>query len=173
MIEAASQLHPSCEFLLPLAPTLTPEHIDQVRAMLPANGPRIILVDDARTTLYHARASVVASGTATVEAALIGNPFIVVYRVSKVTYSVARRVVKVPYVAMVNLIAGREVVPELIQDDFTAANVVSHLQNLLCDEAVRSRIQADLAKVGASLHSARSPIEQVAGITMELMGSAR
>ena len=173
MIEAASQLHPSCEFLLPLAPTLTPEHIDQVRAMLPANGPRIILVDDARTTLYHARASVVASGTATVEAALIGNPFIVVYRVSKVTYSVARRVVKVPYVAMVNLIAGREVVPELIQDDFTAANVVSHLQNLLCDEAVRSRIQADLAKVGASLHSARSPIEQVAGITMELMGRAR
>jgi len=173
MIEAASQLHPSCEFLLPLAPTLTPEHIDQVRAMLPANGPRIILVDDARTTLYHARASVVASGTATVEAALIGNPFIVVYRVSKVTYSVARRVVKVPYVAMVNLIAGREVVPELIQDDFTAANVVSHLQNLLCDEAVRSRIQADLAKVGASLHSARSPIEQVAGITMELMGPAR
>ena len=173
MIEAASQLHPSCEFLLPLAPTLTPEHIDQVRAMLPANSPRIILVDDARTTLYHARASVVASGTATVEAALIGNPFIVVYRVSKVTYSVARRVVKVPYVAMVNLIAGREVVPELIQDDFTAANVVSHLQNLLCDEAVRSRIQADLAKVGASLHSARSPIEQVAGITMELMGRAR
>jgi lipid-A-disaccharide synthase len=74
---------------------------------------------------------------------------------------------------MVNLIAGREVVPELIQDDFTAANVVSHLQNLLCDEAVRSRIQADLAKVGASLHSARSPIEQVAGITMELMGPAR
>jgi lipid-A-disaccharide synthase len=173
MIKAASQLHPSCEFLLPLAPTLTLEHIDQVRAMLPANSPRIILVDDARTTLHHARASVVASGTATVEAALIGNPFIVVYRVSKVTYSVARRGVKVPYVAMVNLIAGREVVPELIQDDFTAANVVSHLQNLLCDEAVRSRIQADLAKVGASLHSARSPIEQVAGITMELMGRAR
>ena len=173
MIEAASQLHPSCEFLLPLAPTLTPEHIDQVRAMLPANGPRIILVDDARTTLYHARASVVASGTATVEAALIGNPFIVVYRVSKVTYSVARRVVKVPYVAMVNLIAGREVVPELIQSDFTAPNVVLHLQNLLHDEAARSRMQADLAKVAASLHSAKSPIEQVASITMELMGPAR
>jgi lipid-A-disaccharide synthase len=173
MIEAASQLHEPCEFLLPLAPTLTPEHIDQVRTMLPSEGPRITLVNDARAALHHARASVVASGTATVEAALIGNPFIVVYRVSKVTYSVARRVVKVPYVAMVNLIAGREVVPELIQDDFTAANVVSHLQNLLCDEAVRSRIQADLAKVGASLHSARSPIEQVAGITMELMGSAR
>jgi lipid-A-disaccharide synthase len=173
MIQAASQLHEPCEFLLPLAPTLTSEYIDHVHAMLPAKGPRITLVNDARATLHHARASVVASGTATVEAALIGNPFIVVYRVSKVTYSVARRVVKVPYVAMVNLIAGREVVPELIQSDFTAANVVSHLQNLLHDETIRSRMQADLAQVGASLHSARSPIEQVAGITMELMGPAR
>jgi lipid-A-disaccharide synthase len=173
MIEAASQLHEPCEFLLPLAPTLTPGHIDQVRAMLPSEGPRITLVNDARAALHHARASIVASGTATVEAALIGNPFIVVYRVSKVTYSVARRVVKVPYVAMVNLIAGREVVPELIQSDFTAPNVVLHLQNLLHDEAIRSRMQSDLAQVAASLHSAKSPIEQVASITMELMGPAR
>ena len=173
MIEAASQLHEPCEFLLPLAPTLTPEHIDQVRTMLPSEGPRITLVNDARAALHHARASIVASGTATVEAALIGNPFIVVYRVSKVTYSVARRVVKVPYVAMVNLIAGREVVPELIQSDFTAPNVVLHLQNLLHDEATRSRMQSDLAQVAASLHSAKSPIEQVASITMELMGPAR
>ena len=173
MIEATSQLHEPCEFLLPLAPTLTPEHIDQVRTMLPSEGPRITLVNDARAALHHARASVVASGTATVEAALIGNPFIVVYRVSKVTYSVARRVVKVPYVAMVNLIAGREVVPELIQSDFTAPNVVLHLQNLLHDEATRSRMQSDLAQVAASLHSAKSPIEQVASITMELMGPAR
>ena len=173
MIEAASQLHEPCEFLLPLASTLTPEHIDQVRTMLPSEGPRITLVNDARAALHHARASVVASGTATVEAALIGNPFIVVYRVSKVTYSVARRVVKVPYVAMVNLIAGREVVPELIQSDFTAPNVVLHLQNLLHDEATRSRMQSDLAQVAASLHSAKSPIEQVASITMELMGPAR
>jgi lipid-A-disaccharide synthase len=173
MIEAASQLHEPYEFLLPFAPTLTPGHIDQVRTMLPSEGPRITLVNDARAALHHARASVVASGTATVEAALIGNPFIVVYRVSKVTYSVARRVVKVPYVAMVNLIAGREVVPELIQSDFTAPNVVLHLQNLLHDEATRSRMQSDLAQVAASLHSAKSPIEQVASITMELMGPAR
>lgn len=141
--------------------------------MLPASGPRIIPVNDARATLYHARASVVASGTATVEAALIGNPFIVVYRVSGLTYSVAKRVVKVPHVAMANLIAGREVVPELIQSDFTAQNVVSHLQNLLHNEQARSRMQADLAEVSTSLHAKKSPIEQVAGITVELMGPAR
>ena len=66
----------------------------------------------------------VASGTATVEAALIGNPFVVVYRVSALTYAIAKRVVKVPHVAMVNLIAGKRVVPELIQHDFTAAKIV-------------------------------------------------
>ena len=173
MLEAASQLQGPLEFLVPLAPTLTNEHVNHVRTMLPNNGPRITLVNDARATLHHARASVVASGTATVEAALIGNPFIVVYRVSDLTYSVAKRVVKVPHVAMVNLIAGREVVPELIQSDFTAANVVSHLQPLLHDEAARQRMQADLAQVGASLHAGKSPIEQVAGITVELMSSAR
>ncbi len=173
MIEAASQLHEPVEFLLPLAPTLTPEYIAHVRAMLPASGPRITLVNDARATLHHARASVVASGTATVEAALIGNPFLVVYRVSQLTYSVAKRVVKVPHVAMANLIAGHEVVPELIQSDFTAANVVSHLQKLLHDEAARSSMQADLKQVGASLHADKSPVEQVARITVELMGPAR
>jgi lipid-A-disaccharide synthase len=177
MIEAARQLtteqESDCEFLLPLAPTLTPEHIATVRSMLPQSGPRITLVNDARATLHHARASVVASGTATVEAALIGNPFLVVYRVSKVTYAVAKRVVKVPHVAMVNLIAGREVVPELIQGDFTAANVVLHLRKLLLDEDARRRMQTDLAQVGASLHTAESPIEQVASITMQWVSPAR
>jgi lipid-A-disaccharide synthase len=170
MIEAASQLHEPIEFLLPLAPTLTPEHVSHVRSMLPANGPHITVVNDARATLHHARAGIVASGTATVEAALIGNPFIVVYRVSRLTYAVAKRVVKVPHVAMVNLIAGREVVPELIQSDFTAQHVVSHLQNLLRNEEARIQMQADLAQVSVSLHADKSPIEQVASITVELMG---
>lgn len=172
MIEAARQLNEPAEFLLPLAPTLTPEHIDYVRSMLPDN-PHITLVNDARAALHHACANVVASGTATVEAALIGNPFIVVYRVSRLTYAVARRVVKVPHVAMVNLIARREVVPELIQSDFTAQNVASHLQKLLHDETARSSMQADLAEVGASLHAEKGAIEQAASITVELMGPAR
>ncbi|HYK35740.1 lipid-A-disaccharide synthase [Alloacidobacterium sp.] len=173
MIEAAIQLNEPAEFLLPLAPTLTPEHVNQISAMLPASGPRITPVNDARAALHHARSSVVASGTATVEAALIGNPFLVVYRVSRLTYSVARRAVKVPHVAMVNLIAGCEVVPELIQSDFTAQNVVLRLRDLLHDEAARARMQADLTQVSASLHADRSPIEQAAGITVELMGQAR
>ncbi|MBW4026756.1 MAG: lipid-A-disaccharide synthase [Acidobacteria bacterium] len=174
MIEAARLLQEDCEWLLPLAPTLTPEQIEQVRAMLPASGqPRITLVHDARAALHHARASIVASGTATVEAALIGNPFLVVYRVSAVTYAVAKRVVDVPHVAMVNLVAGREIVPELIQADFSAAKIISTLRPLLHDEAARSRMQADLNAVATKLHGKSDAIEKVASITSQLIYDSR
>jgi lipid-A-disaccharide synthase len=146
------------EFLLPLAPTLTQAHRTEVQAMLPASS-RITPTNDARATLYHARASMVASGTATVEAALIGNPFIVVYRVSPVSYAVARRVVDVPHVAMVNLIAGKRVVPELIQSDFTAANAVLHMRRLLNDEAARSEMQTSLHEISDMLKASGGDTE--------------
>jgi lipid-A-disaccharide synthase len=145
MIEAARLLGPGYEYLLPVAPTLQPS---QVQALA---GQTVRVVRDARAVLQHARASVVASGTATVEAALIGNPFVVVYRVSRITYAVAQRVVRVPHVAMVNLIAGRRIVPELIQHDFTASNVVTRLRPLLEDEGARATMQSELRAVEAAL----------------------
>jgi lipid-A-disaccharide synthase len=176
------------EFLLPLAPTLTSQQAAQVAAQVAVhlagftaahagNGtltaPRITLVRDARATLLHARASIVASGTATVEAALIGNPFLVVYRVSRLTYAIARRVVTVPHVAMVNLVAGRRIVPELIQHDFTAAKVASILRTLLNDEHVRQSMQEELRRV-RSLLAGRGlgPIDQVAAATLEAAGAS-
>ncbi len=117
------------------------------------DGLTVRLVDDARAALFHARASVVASGTATVEAALIGNPFVVVYRVSPLTYAIAKRVVKVPHVAMANLIAGKRVVPELIQHDFTAANIVQQLKRLLPDGAARQSMMMELGAIRSALHA--------------------
>lgn len=157
MVQAAQALQQenSYEYLLPLAPTLTDVHRTEIRAVLPAS-PKITLTSDARATLHHARASIVASGTATVEAALIGNPFVVVYRVSPVSYAVAQRVVDVPHVAMVNLIAGKRVVPELIQNDFTAANLVLHLQPLLTDEAARTEMQTNLHRISDMLKASGS-----------------
>jgi lipid-A-disaccharide synthase len=114
-------------------------------------GLPVHLVDDARAALYHARASVVASGTATVEAALLGNPFVVVYRVSRLTYEIARRVVNVPFVAMPNLIAGKMVVPELIQNAFTAGNIVRHLEPLLPEGGVRESMKMELARIRSLL----------------------
>ena len=122
------------------------------------------LVNDAREALFHARASVVASGTATVLAAVAGNPFVVVYRVSNMTYRAAKYLVRYPAeipaevddfgnlpVGMVNLVAGRRVVPELLQERFTAENVAAALRPLLADGPERERMMADLAEVRAKL----------------------
>jgi lipid-A-disaccharide synthase len=132
------------EFMVPLASTLSEFQRREVSELAEGHGGGlpVRLVNDARAALYHARASVVASGTATVEAALIGNPFVVVYRVSRLTYAIAKRLVKVPFVAMANLIAGRAIVPELIQHDFKASKIVEHLKLLLPDGSGRRRPRA-------------------------------
>jgi lipid-A-disaccharide synthase len=183
MLEAAQFLGPAYEYLLPVAPTLQASEVRAMvdRSVAPNPGqapPAVRLVGDARAALYHARASVVASGTATVEAALIGNPFIAVYRVSPLTYAIARRVVSVPHVAMVNLIAGRRIVPELIQHQFTAANVTQCLLPLLENAQARTTMQSDLQAVGAVLRIDRSEkhqtaIERTAGIALESIAQSR
>jgi lipid-A-disaccharide synthase len=175
MLQAAELLQKDgdFEFLLPLAPTLTQPQRAEVQTMLSGN-PQVTVTHDARATLHHARASVVASGTATVEAALIGNPFVVVYRVSPLSYAVARRVVDVPHVAMVNLIARRRAVPELIQGDFTAENVVSHLLPLLKDGETRTSMLSSLREISSMLkaegeQSDASAIDRVARITVDVL----
>jgi lipid-A-disaccharide synthase len=109
-----------------------------------------------------------------VEAALIGNPFIVVYRVSRLTYEIGRRLVKVKNYGMVNLIAGREIVPELIQAEFTADSVVKHLRVLLADGSPREEMIRNLAGVSRQLRSTTLPggqtaIERAARATAELL----
>src|SRR5579871_2366000 len=98
--------------------------------------------DNARATLMHARAAVVASGTATVEAALSGTPFIVVYRLAPLTWLLGRRLVKLDTFAMPNLIAGRKIVPELIQSGFTAETVVRELNAIIPDGPARQQMPA-------------------------------
>ena len=141
------------EFVVPLASTLSAEQQAVVLRLAERHGGglSVRLVSDARAAMLHARASVVASGTATVEAALIGNPFVVVYRVSPLTYAIARRVVKVPHVAMANLIAGKRVVPELIQRDFTPANIVQQLKRLLPDGPDRESMRMELGAIREAL----------------------
>ena len=164
------------EFLLPVASTIDAAalqaYIDTLTAELgrymgpEAQTLRLTLVPDAAEALHHARASVVASGTATVLAAVIGNPFVVVYRVSPLTFWLARKLVRYPDdlrapldangnppVAMVNLIAGYRLIPELLQDRFTAQNVAAALAPLLPDGPERQRQLAGLAAVRQSLQS--------------------
>ncbi len=142
MLKAAAQMGNAYEFILPVASTLSPSWVlEQI------GSSQVRLVEDAGSALALAKASVVASGTATVEAALAGNPFVVVYRVSPLTYAIGRRLVKLEHYAMVNLIAGREIVPELIQKRFTAQNIVGHVRSLLAEGPERQRMMEDLREI--------------------------
>ncbi|MHB1021082.1 MAG: lipid-A-disaccharide synthase [Acidobacteriaceae bacterium] len=197
MLQTASLLGEPYEFLLPVASTLKQEAVSALilayQSFGVAASTKLHLVDDARAALHHARASVVASGTATVQAALIGNPFVVVYRVSNLTYKLAKRMVSYPPeipatpdvhgnvpVAMVNLIAGKRIIPELLQQEFTARNVVAQLQPLLQDTEARSTMQQELAEVRRALQTTVEPshgteadlhpIEQVCHVVLEQLG---
>src|SRR3954470_24931733 len=120
------------QFILPVAPALSTGWLSsQLR------GSGIDLVEDAWAALHFSRAAVVASGTATVQAALAGTPFVIVYRVSPLTWKLGRGLLKVPYVGMPNLILGRKAVPELLQHDFTPENVSKALRPLLEDGPAR------------------------------------
>jgi len=143
------------EFLLPVARTLDAAFLKELMETRQAASLRgnIHLVPDALPALFHSRAGIVASGTATVEAALMGTPFVMVYRLSRLTYTLGKPRVKVPYFAMVNLIAGEEVVPELVQHKFTVDNVVTELNKIIPDGGPRTRMIERLAEVRARLKS--------------------
>ena len=155
ILAAATQFGPGCEFLLPVASTIDPQALGRMTQTEPALKISLHLVPESLPALLHSRAGIVASGTATVEAALMNTPFVMVYRVSPLTYRLGRSQVKVPYFAMVNLIAGAAVVPELVQGDFTAENVVRHVQRLLLDGPDRETMLAGLARVRALLEGSR------------------
>ncbi len=146
ILESAAKLGSGYEFLLPVAPTLEPSFLQG----LIGNAP-IQLVSDSLPALAHSRAGIIASGTATVEAAMMGTPFVMVYRVSPLTYFLGRSRVKVPYFAMVNLIAGKQIVPELVQNDFTPDNVVKNINQIVRDGLARDQMIAGLVDVKAQL----------------------
>jgi lipid-A-disaccharide synthase len=182
ILDAASPLQkdrPSrgYEFLLPVAPTLDSSFLAELIAGPTATRQagsllNIHLVPDALPALLHSRAGIIASGTATVEAALMGTPFVMVYRVSGLTYALGRPRVKVPYFAMVNLIAEGEIVPELVQHKFTVANIVTEMNKIIPDGEPRTRMIERLAAVKERLKLGDGdahPSELAAEIILKMM----
>jgi lipid-A-disaccharide synthase len=155
MVATAGHLGNAYEYVLPAAATLDPAWVRTVVAQSldaqPGSNISVHVVKDPRRVLSQARASIVSSGTATVEAALIGNPFLAVYRLSALSYAIASRVVRTPHVAMANLIAGRCVVPELLQADFTPEKTAAALRPLLEDGEARETMIRDLEDVRLAL----------------------
>jgi len=151
ILDTVPQLGPAYEFLLPVAPTLDRAFLQSLIDERTCGQHTITLVPESLPALWHSRAGIIASGTATVEAAMMRTPFVMVYRVSPLTYALGKPRVRVPRFAMVNLIAGEQIVPELVQHDFTAANVVARLQEILPEGTPRNRMLEGLTLVKALL----------------------
>ena len=114
------------------------------------NGIKLVF-DQAFDLLSRASAALVTSGTATLETALFGVPQVVCYRTSALTYQVSKALIKVPYISLVNLIMGREVVQEFIQSKFTARNLLDELKRLLTDQDYIARQKAGYAELRVKL----------------------
>jgi lipid-A-disaccharide synthase len=136
------------QFVVAAAPGMPLGELESLRT-----AAEVVRVVESETynALAAADCSVVASGTATVEAALLGAPCVVIYRLSWLTAAVARRLMKTPYIAMVNVIAGRQVAPELIQENLTVANVAAEVRKLLDDPTGRAKMIAGLGEVRSKL----------------------
>jgi lipid-A-disaccharide synthase len=146
-VEKLADERPELQFLLALAPSLSFRAIADALGSLPVH----IVANQAQGVLACGTVSVVASGTATVEAALLGAPMVVVYRLAPLTYLLGRRLVKVPHFAMANLIAGERVVPEVIQRELTPERVAAEVRALLDAPARREVMQTGLAEVRRKL----------------------
>jgi lipid-A-disaccharide synthase len=169
LLKAAQLLGPDYVYIVPVASTLSESWM---RSFLLADALPITFTNDAPTTLAYSRAAAVASGTSTLQAALIGTPFVMVYRVAPLTWTMGRRLVKVDRFAMPNLIVEGDVVRELVQDGFTAEAVASEVRRLLPDgqprqqmlesfTEVRRRLQADVSEVDASRRAARAVLAEL------------
>lgn len=167
MLAAASSLaagRPGLRVRLIAAPGLA---IDRLTALLGEHAAAVELVTaDRHRRLASCDAAMVASGTATLECALLGVPMVVGYRLHALTYQLARRLVKVPFVSLVNLTAGERVVPELVQHDFTADALARETARLLGPggDAVRAglrEVRRRLGEPGASERAARAVLKTV------------
>lgn len=112
--------------------------------------------------LAQSELALAASGTVTIEAALLGIPMVTFYRVNALSWILGRRLVRAPFLTMVNLVAGRQIVPELIQHEMTAERIAAEACLLLEDSSRRAAMRAGLAEVSERLKTGRDPMEVAA-----------
>ena len=160
MLDAAERIeetHPDAQFVVPVAPTLTRE------ALLPYlsahQGLEVCLVDGrAEEAVGASDAALVKSGTSTLETALMLRPMVVVYKLSWLSYLLGRLLVRIAHFALVNILAGRGLVPELLQGEASAARMSAEVNRLLDDPAAREAQLSGLKAVRASLGEPGAPL---------------
>lgn len=157
-----------CSILLPLAPNIDTSAFEMELRSLEKKGVEI-RQGDAVGVLFLADAAVIASGTATLQAALIGVPMVVIYRLSSLTYLVGRIVLNVKYISLVNIISGKGIVPELIQFRARPERIMKELKRILAEIEYRDEIISNLSRL-KDLFSERNPSFRVTEIIGEMTG---
>ncbi len=166
MLEATSHLTGRYDLVVAGAPSIAPEYYDQF-----IRGSRARLVmDETYPLLARATAALVTSGTATLEACMFRVPQVVCYEtpLPRLIAFLRRHLVKVPYISLVNLIAGRTIVPELVADSFSVANIRHHLELILPGGSSRQRMLDGYQEVHQRLGESQAP-DRAAAIMVELL----
>ncbi len=153
-------------FVLPASPNCGAEFFRQ-----PLAGSRIKAIDgEAWDAMAHATVVLAASGTVTTEAALLGTPMVAFYRVTGLTYAIGKHLVSTPFFSMVNLIAEKRIIPELIQNDMSGETIAAEAARLLDNEGERAKMKEDLAVVTARLAGTGDPIIKAADEVEQVWG---
>jgi lipid-A-disaccharide synthase len=152
MLQAAAMIarrHPGVQFAVAQAPTIAGELLDALLAE--AGVPVRVMQNQASEVMAASDVLLVASGTATLQAAVVGTPMVLAYRVPWLTYWLARWLIRIPWIGLVNIVAGRSIVPELIQQEATPGRMSEEVSRLLADGQAAGRMRAELRKVREAL----------------------
>ncbi len=172
MLQAAERIraaHPDAQFVVPIAPTLQRDALAPYLAKHQALD--VTLVDgQAEQAVGASDAAIVKSGTSTLETALMLRPMVVVYKLSWLSYWVGRLLVRIAHFALVNILAGRGIVPELLQGEASPARMAAEVERLLTDRTAREAQLAGLREVRASLGEPGAPERVAAEVARAMRG---
>ncbi|HKN85334.1 MAG TPA: lipid-A-disaccharide synthase [Nitrospiraceae bacterium] len=144
-----ARLYPGLQVIMAQAGTIQDSLVNQLLASSPVNIR--VVKHQPNEVMAAADVLLIASGTATLQAALVGTPMIIVYRAPKLTFWLARQLVRVKWIGLANLIAGRSIVPEVLQDEVTPERLTEEASHLLRDRTAYRQMQKALEEVRASL----------------------
>ena len=165
MLEVSKQF-PQYPFVVAKAPGIEDDFYNEL--LLPYRNVSSV-VNQTYELLSEAKAALVTSGTATLETALFGVGEVVCYKGSPISYQIAKRLIKIKYISLVNLIMNKEVVKELIQDELTVSNLTRELERVLTDPAKQKQLQSDYTALRALLGQGGNASANAARIIYEFM----
>src|SRR5450432_1862908 len=168
MLEACRSF-PAYQFVVAEAPGQDSSFYDDILTNYPQAGR---VKNQTYALLMHASAACVTSGTATLETALFGVPEVICYKGSRISYQIAKRLIKVKYISLVNLIMNKPVVKELIQDEMNVENMITELKKLILDEQTHTRLKKDYADLRTLLTQDGNASEKAAHIIFDYVKNA-